>query len=177
MIMVTVMLALVGAFAFSSDSLWSTNYVKWLQIRGSNGIVWAKVSAYFCFSCLTGGWALISVAFECNYFSNVLFVSTMLFIKVQSWSRREQKWKQEEMTNLLGMKSAYHGRKQSPELSVCSHNSVLEQMFIDATESSLSAPEERHPSSNHFGSSCTDSIRYVLNGLQLTFSLPLRLCK
>jgi len=177
MTMVMVMLVLVDAFASSINSLQSINYVKWLQIWGFNGIVWAKVSAYFCFSCLAGGWALISVAFESNYFSNVLFFSTMLFTKVQSWSRREHKWKQEEITNLLGVKSAYHGRKQLPELSVCSHNSVLGQMFIDATESSLSSPEEWHPSCNHFGSSCTDSIRYVLNGLQLTFFLTLPLCK
>jgi hypothetical protein len=99
----------------------------------------------------------------------LIFEHNVIYYSAKLKYRREQKLKQEEITNLLGVKSAYHGRKQSPEVSVCSHNSVLEQMFIDATESSLSAPEERHPSSNHFGSSCTDSIRYVLNRLQLTF--------
>jgi hypothetical protein len=40
----------------------------------------------------------------------------MLFAKVQSWSRREQKWKQEEITNLLGVKSAISWEKANARI-------------------------------------------------------------
>lgn len=136
MIMATVMLVLVDAFAFSSNSLWSTNYVKWLQIWGSNGIVWANSQHIFVSPALQVGEHSLShlsaIILATSYFWAQCY---LLKCKVEVEESRSEK--QEEITNLLGVKSAYHGRKQLPELSVCSHNSVLEEMFIDATESCL----------------------------------------
>jgi hypothetical protein len=89
----------------------------------------------------------------------------LLKCKVEVEESRSEK--QEEITNLLGVKSAYHGRKQLPELSLFSQFSLGRDVHWCNWELS----------SNHVGSGCTDSIRYVLNGLQLTFFFPLPLCK
>lgn len=89
----------------------------------------------------------------------------LLKCKVEVEESRSEK--QEEITNLLGVKSAYHGRKQLPELSLFSQFSLGRD--VHWCNWALSA--------NHVGSGCTDSIRYVLNGLQLTFFFPLPLSK
>jgi hypothetical protein len=72
-----------------------------------------------------------------------------------------------------GQNKVYHCRKKVLKYLSLQTTDKPEGPYGDFVKMTSTDP----PSCNHFGSSCTDSIRYVLNGLQLTFFLTLPLCK